>query len=45
MTPTKLNHKEQNLIKELAKSQKTVAPHLATFQQGLFAKLRDRFVG
>jgi len=44
VTPTKLNHKEQNLIKELAKSQKTVAPHLAHFQQGLFAKLRDRFL-
>jgi len=44
VTPTKLNHKEQNLIKELAKSQKPVAPHLAHFQQGLFAKLRDRFV-
>ncbi|WP_213815186.1 molecular chaperone DnaJ [Glaciihabitans sp. dw_435] len=44
VTPTKLNHKEQNLIKELAKSQKSVAPHLAHFQQGLFAKLRDRFL-
>lgn len=44
VTPTKLNHKEQNLIKELAKSQKAVAPHLAHFQQGLFAKLRDRFL-
>jgi molecular chaperone DnaJ len=44
VTPMKLNHKEQNLIKELAKSQKTVAPHLSQFQQGLFAKLRDRFL-
>ena len=44
VTPTKLNHKEQNLIKELAKSQKAVAPHLSQFQQGLFAKLRDRFL-
>jgi molecular chaperone DnaJ len=44
VTPVKLNHKEQNLIKELAKSQKTVPPHLSQFQQGLFAKLRDRFL-
>jgi molecular chaperone DnaJ len=44
VTPMKLNHKEQNLIKELAKSQRTVPPHLAHFQQGLFAKLRDRFL-
>ncbi|PRY70221.1 molecular chaperone DnaJ [Glaciihabitans tibetensis] len=43
VTPTKLNHKEQNLIKELSKSQKNVPPHLAQFQQGLFSKLRDRF--
>ena len=44
VTPIKLNHKEQNLIKELAKSQRTVPPHLSHFQQGLFAKLRDRFL-
>jgi molecular chaperone DnaJ len=44
VTPTKLNHREQNLIKELAKSQRNMAPHLAQFQQGLFAKLRDRFL-
>jgi molecular chaperone DnaJ len=44
VTPMKLNHKETNLIKELAKSQRTVPPHLAHFQQGLFAKLRDRFL-
>jgi molecular chaperone DnaJ len=43
VTPTKLNHKEQNLIKELSKSQKSVPPHLSQFQQGLFSKLRDRF--
>jgi molecular chaperone DnaJ len=43
VTPTKLNHKEQNLIKELSKSQKHNPPHLAQFQQGLFSKLRDRF--
>jgi molecular chaperone DnaJ len=44
VTPIKLNHKEQNLIKELAKSQRSVPPHLAHFQQGLFQKLRDRFL-
>jgi len=45
MTPTKLSHKEQELIKQLAAARKAQAPHFAHFQQGLFTKLRDRFLG
>lgn len=45
ITPTKLSGKEQDLIKQLAQARKQPAPHFAHFQQGLFAKLRDRFVG
>ena len=44
MTPTKLNHKEQELIKQLAGARKATPPHFAHFQQGLFTKLRDRFL-
>jgi molecular chaperone DnaJ len=44
VTPTRLSGGEQALIKEFASSRKPVAPHLAHFQQGLFAKLRDRFL-
>jgi molecular chaperone DnaJ len=44
VTPTRLGAAEQSLIKEFASSHKSVAPHLAQFQQGLFAKLRDRFL-
>lgn len=45
MTPTKLNSKEQELVKQLAGARKQAAPHFAHFQQGLFTKLRDRFLG
>jgi molecular chaperone DnaJ len=45
VTPTKLNAKEQALIAQLAAARKQPAPHFAHFQQGLFAKLRDRFLG
>jgi molecular chaperone DnaJ len=45
VTPTKLNSKEQELIKQLAGARKPQAPHFAQFQQGLFTKLRDRFMG
>jgi molecular chaperone DnaJ len=44
VTPTKLDHKERDLIKQFAASHKQGAPVLAHFQQGLFAKLRDRFL-
>ena len=43
-TPTKLSHKEQELIKQLAGSRKGAPPTLTHFQQGLFQKLRDRFL-
>lgn len=45
VTPTKLDHKEKELIEQFAARHKTPAPSLSTFQQGLFAKLRDRFLG
>jgi len=45
VTPTKLNSKEQDLIRQLAAVRKQTPPTLAHFQQGLFAKLRDRFLG
>ncbi|NEM89843.1 molecular chaperone DnaJ [Galbitalea soli] len=44
VTPTRLSSKEQELVRQLAGSRKQVPPHLAAFQQGLFAKLRDRFL-
>jgi molecular chaperone DnaJ len=44
VTPTRLGAAEQSLIKQFADSRKPVEPHLAQFQQGLFAKLRDRFL-
>jgi molecular chaperone DnaJ len=45
MTPTKLNAKEQVLVTQLAAARKQAEPHFSTFQQGLFTKLRDRFLG
>ncbi len=44
VTPTKLNHKEQELVKQLANARRGRAPELTHFQQGLFQKLRDRFL-
>ena len=44
VTPTKLSGKEQELIRQLAAARKQPEPHFAHFQQGLFAKLRDRFL-
>jgi len=43
-TPVKLNHKEQDLIKQFATTRKSATPTLTQFQQGLFQKLRDRFL-
>lgn len=43
VTPTKLDHKQRVLIEQLAASLKAPAPSLSQHQQGLFAKLRDRF--
>ncbi|MGX5695268.1 molecular chaperone DnaJ [Agromyces soli] len=45
LTPTKLSGKERELIEKFAASHKQKAPSLSHFQQGLFAKLRDRFLG
>ena len=44
VTPVRLNSKEQELMKQFAASRRPVAPEFAHFQQGLFAKLRDRFL-
>lgn len=43
-TPSKLSHKEQDLIKQFAGSHRSAPPTLTHFQQGLFQKLRDRFL-
>ncbi|HEY9477487.1 MAG TPA: molecular chaperone DnaJ [Microbacteriaceae bacterium] len=43
-TPTKLDHKQQDLIKQFAHTRKVVPPTLTHFQQGMFQKLRDRFL-
>lgn len=45
VTPTKLNGREQELIRQLAAARKAQPPHFSHFQQGLFTKLRDRFLG
>jgi molecular chaperone DnaJ len=45
VTPTKLSGRERDLISQFAGSRKQQAPSLSHFQQGLFAKLRDRFLG
>jgi molecular chaperone DnaJ len=44
VTPTRLNHAETELIKQFASKRPPVAAEFAKFQQGLFAKLRDRFL-
>ncbi|KDP90237.1 MULTISPECIES: molecular chaperone DnaJ [Clavibacter] len=44
VTPQRLDHKERDLIQQFARRNKAPAPHLAHFQQGLFQKLRDRFL-
>ncbi len=45
VTPEKLSAKQKDLIRKFAASRNDDAPKLAEFKQGLFAKLRDRFVG
>lgn len=45
LTPTKLSAKEKALVEQLAAARKQPAPQFAHFQQGLFTKLRDRFMG
>lgn len=43
LTPTKLNAKEQELIREFAKLRGKSEPQFGEFHQGLFAKIRERF--
>ena len=45
LTPTKLSSRERDLITQFSKVHKEPKPELSHFQQGLFAKLRDRFLG
>ena len=45
VTPTRLSVKQRDLIQQFAATEKYKAPELGQFQQGLFAKLRDRFLG
>jgi molecular chaperone DnaJ len=45
VTPTRLSSKERDLMQQFAASKKAPAPELTHFQQGLFARLRDRFLG
>jgi molecular chaperone DnaJ len=43
VTPTRLDARERALIADFKKKTKAPDPKLAEFQQGLFARLRDRF--
>ncbi len=43
LTPTKLSSKEKDALSAFAKVHKSPEPKIASFQQGIFAKLRDRF--
>jgi molecular chaperone DnaJ len=45
LTPARVNAKEKELIQAFAKSYASPPPILSKFQQGLFAKVRDRFLG
>ncbi len=45
VTPSKLSGKERDLIEQFASMHKHPKPSLSHFQQGLFAKLRDKFLG
>ncbi|MDQ1530599.1 MAG: molecular chaperone DnaJ [Microbacteriaceae bacterium] len=45
MTPTKLDARERDLIRQFASYRKARPPQFSHFQQGLFTKLRDRFLG
>jgi len=43
ITPTKLSHRERELMRELADLRKDPEPTLGEFHQGFFGKVRDRF--
>ena len=45
VTPVKLDTRERDLIRQFAGHRKPHPPQLGHFQQGLFSKLRDRFLG
>ena len=45
LTPSRVNNKEKELIEAFSKSYSSPPPILSKFQQGLFAKVRDRFLG
>ena len=45
ITPIKLGPKEHELITKFGELRKSPPPAFAQFQQGLFAKLRDKFIG
>ena len=44
ITPTKLNAREREIITQFGSTYSAPPPYFAQFQQGLFAKLRDRFL-
>lgn len=44
VTPTKLDAKQQEMMRQFGATRKSVPPTLTHFQQGLFQKLRDRFL-
>ena len=44
LTPSRVNAKEKELIQQFAQSYSSPPPILSKFQQGLFAKVRDRFL-
>jgi len=45
LTPTKLDRQERELVEKLAARRGKQKPQLSTFHQGMFSKLRDRFMG
>jgi molecular chaperone DnaJ len=45
LTSSRVNSKEKDLIEQFAKSYSSLLPILSKFQQGFFAKVRDRFFG
>jgi molecular chaperone DnaJ len=44
VTPTKLDHRDRDIIKQFAANRKQQPPRLARAGQGVFARLRDRFM-
>jgi molecular chaperone DnaJ len=44
LTPSRVSAKDKELIEQFAHSYKSPPPILSKFQQGLFAKVRDRFL-